>query len=118
MKHVLRLLTLAGAVVGAVWYARQHHEHQPAPAGDWAGRPKLKAVPEPSRVETPEPAAGRDDLTDIKGIGPKYAEQLADLGINSFAALAATDPVDLSRRLGPRAGVEDWIAQAKDRAQS
>jgi polyhydroxyalkanoate synthase len=59
--------------------------------------------------------ADPDDLTEIKGIGPKYAALLAELGIGSFAALAAADPESLSSSVDPRARVEDWIAQAKDR---
>jgi predicted flap endonuclease-1-like 5' DNA nuclease len=117
MNRVLRLLTVAGAVAGAVWYARQQGEQAPAPVeGEWAGRRNLKAVPEP--VTAPAPAAaGADDLTEIKGIGPKYAQQLADLGITSFAALADSDPEDLSGRLDARAGVDNWITQAKARTQ-
>ena len=111
MKRVLRLLTVAGAVAGAVWYSRQSTQPEPAAnSGEWLARPNLKAVPDVSR------AAGTDDLTEIKGIGPKYAQQLADLDITSFAALAAADPTALADSFEARARVEDWIAAAKDRA--
>ena len=110
MKRVLRLLTVAGAVAGAVWYSRQSAPGEPATtSGEWAARPQLKAVPDVSL------AAGTDDLTEIKGIGPKYAQQLADLDIATFAALAAADPNALAGSFEARARVEDWIAQAKDR---
>ena len=114
MKRLLRLLTIAGAVAGAVWYARQQEEATaPAPAeGTWEARPALKSVPDP--VDSAEPA---DDLTAIKGIGPKYAQQLADIGITTFAQLAAADPTSLDAQLDARAAVDDWVAQAKELAR-
>ena len=110
MKRLLRLLTVAGAVAGAVWYARQEAQPEPAAtSGEWIPRPPLKAVPDVAM------ASAADDLTEIKGIGPKYSAQLTELGITSFAALAAADADSLSDSFDARAQVEDWIAQAKDR---
>jgi predicted flap endonuclease-1-like 5' DNA nuclease len=121
MKRVLRFLTLAGAVAGAVWYARQSSEPQPTPAeGEWAARPDLKAVPDPV-VPPTEPTsdpAPVDDLTDIKGIGPKYSQQLHELGITSFADLAGADTAVLSESFDARADVDGWIAQARDWMQA
>lgn len=114
MKRVLRLLTLAGAVAGAVWYARQQSEPQPAaPSGEWTPRPKLQAVPD--ALETPDPGPAPDDLTEIKGIGPVYAAKLEALGIRTFTDLAGSDPIRLAEEFDPRASVEDWIGEAKDR---
>jgi len=111
MKSLLRFLTLAGAVAGAVWYARQRSEQQPAPAtGEWTARQRLRAVPDPVTQHA------ADDLTDIKGIGPAYAQRLAELGITTFADLAAADAETLAQQLEARSGVDDWIAQAKERA--
>jgi len=116
MKRLLSLLTVAGAVAGAVWYTRQQDGSVPAPAeGEWTARPKLKAVPDAPAATAPSVA--EDDLTAIKGIGPKYAEQLANLGITSFTQLAAADPETLKASFHARASVEDWIAQAKERAR-
>jgi predicted flap endonuclease-1-like 5' DNA nuclease len=116
MKRILRLLTVAGAVAGAVWYTRQQREHQPVSSpGKPAPGPTLQAVPDPGPPRADPPAA-TDDLTEIKGIGPKYAQQLADLGMTSFAALAAADPEQLSSDFEARAQVDDWITQAKDRS--
>ena len=115
MKRVLSFLTLAGAVAGAVWYARQQGQPEPAGApGEGTGRPNLQAVPDRAPAPPP-PSTDADDLTEIKGIGPKYAEQLSALGITSFTALAAADPVELAEHFEPRAGVEDWIEQAGER---
>ena len=119
MKRLLRLLSLAGAVAGAVWYARQQGEQEPAPSGEWAARPDLRAVPDPKGASdrAPKPAGQSppDDLTEIKGIGPAYARKLGEQGITSFADLAAAEPEVLSESFDPRAAIEDWIAQAKDR---
>ena len=118
MKRVLRLLTLAGAVAGAVWYSRQQSETVTESAGgEWKARPKLQAVPDQA---APAPAAqgSGDDLTEIKGVGPKYSQQLKELGISSFAALAAADPETLSSKFEARADVEDWIAQARTRSET
>ncbi len=115
MKRVLRLLVIAGAVAGAVavWYKRQQGERRGAVAeGEWSARPALKAVPDPAKNKPP--AAVPDDLTDIKGIGPKYSQQLADMGITTFAALAEADAATVSAEFGGRASIEDWIAQAKE----
>ena len=69
-------------------------------------------------VHDAQPTAGRDDLTRIKGIGPKAAEILAAAGVSSYQALAAT-PVERLRALLDEAGSRyrvldpsDWPAQA------
>lgn len=57
-----------------------------------------------------------DDLTKIEGIGPKINQLLHDAGINTFAALAATDTNRLNEivlEAGLRmANVMSWPAQA------
>jgi predicted flap endonuclease-1-like 5' DNA nuclease len=64
------------------------------------------------------PAAG-DDLTRIKGLGPKLADQLHALGVTSFAQIAAWDDAEIDRidaRLGRFQGRirrDDWPAQAR-----
>ena len=115
MKRVLRLLTLAGAVAGAVWYSKQQRETATEPAaGEWKARPALRAVPDQA-----EPAAiEADDLTEIKGIGPKYSQQLLELGITSFSALADADETVLAAEFDARADTDDWIAQAKSRSRA
>src|SRR4051812_42966812 len=40
-------------------------------------------------VEPPAPADGGDDLTRLKGVGPKLAEQLRALGVTRFSQVAA-----------------------------
>lgn len=62
---------------------------------------------------------GGDDLTRLKGVGPKLAEQLHALGVASFAQIAAWDDSEIDRidaRLGRFQGRirrDDWPAQAR-----
>lgn len=78
-------------------------------------RQRERAVGGPTSRWQPQAA---DDLTLIDGIGERYANALAEIGITSFAALAAQDPVELSRRMESRVSAErirrdDWIGQAR-----
>ena len=68
----------------------------------------------------PAPApASADDLLRIKGIGPKLKAQLHQLGITTFAQVAALDDAaldDLDGKLGSFAGRprrDNWVLQAK-----
>jgi predicted flap endonuclease-1-like 5' DNA nuclease len=64
------------------------------------------------------PGSG-DDLTRIKGLGPKLAEQLRGLGVTSFAQIAAWDEAEIDRidaqlgRFQGRIRRDDWPAQAR-----
>jgi predicted flap endonuclease-1-like 5' DNA nuclease/predicted nucleic acid-binding Zn-ribbon protein len=63
--------------------------------------------------------ASTDDLTRIRGIGPKVASQLHELGINCFTQLAELEPEALSdadHPLNPlkgRIAKDAWIEQAR-----
>jgi predicted flap endonuclease-1-like 5' DNA nuclease len=69
----------------------------------------------------PAEAAGGDgdDLTRIKGLGPKLAEQLNGLGVTRFAQIAAWDEAEIDRidaqlgRFQGRIRRDDWQAQAR-----
>lgn len=79
------------------------------------------AAPEPAPA--PEPAAAEpaqvDDLSRIKGLGPKLKGILAGLGVTSFAQIAAWSDEDIARidaQLGTFAGRparDNWVEQAK-----
>ena len=62
-------------------------------------------------------SAGKDDLTLIRGIGPKFANLLAAAGITTFAALAAATPEQLQEAINPptwqKPDYAGWIAEAK-----
>jgi len=61
--------------------------------------------------------AVKDDLTLIRGIGPKFANQLAAAGITTFAALAAATPEQLQEVTNAptwqKPDYAGWIAEAK-----
>jgi predicted flap endonuclease-1-like 5' DNA nuclease len=66
----------------------------------------------------PTPAGAGDNVIAIKGIGPKYAEKLAEMGITTFGALIAT-PIDTLAITFPRVSEEElhnWLEQARELA--
>lgn len=64
-------------------------------------------------------APSDDDLTRIKGLGPKLAETLRGLGVTSFAQIGAWTDADIDRidaqlgRFQGRIRRDDWPAQAR-----
>ncbi|MGF1477696.1 MAG: helix-hairpin-helix domain-containing protein [Geminicoccaceae bacterium] len=76
--------------------------------------PKVKSVAKAPAEKPRQP----DDLTAIKGIGPKMAETLSSMGIKTFEALAKLTPnevTEVEAKLGFAGRVErdGWIEQAK-----
>ena len=65
------------------------------------------------------PSAAPDDLTRIKGLGPKLAALLAELGVTTFAQIAAWDDAAVARidaqlgRFSGRIIRDQWVEQAK-----
>lgn len=97
------------------------------PEAEGMSAPVAVAVSE-ARPETDEAAAAepgdlvgdaepRDNLTLIHGIGPKFAGQLAAVGITSFAALAAATPEQVRQAVThptwQKVDYAAWIAEAK-----
>lgn len=60
-----------------------------------------------------------DDFTRLKGVGPKLAAQLRDLGVTSFAQIAAWSEADIERvdaqlgRFQGRIRRDNWVEQAR-----
>ncbi|MGX7952869.1 hypothetical protein ACWPM1_09920 [Tsuneonella sp. HG249] len=60
-----------------------------------------------------------DDLTRIKGLGPKLATTLQDIGVRSFAQIAAWDDTEIDRidaqlgRFQGRIRRDAWVEQAR-----
>ncbi len=86
-----------------------------------AGAAVSTAAPEvPAKPPAPPATAatGGDDLTRLKGVGPKLATQLNTLGVTSFAQIAAWSEADIDRiddqlgRFKGRIRRDDWIGQA------
>ncbi len=86
-----------------------------------ASAPPPPPVTAAQREAAPVPAASAasDDLTRIKGLGPKLKTQLGEMGITSFAQIAAWDDTEIDRvdaRLGRFQGRirrDNWVEQAK-----
>ena len=74
--------------------------------------------PEPAPAPAPRPGAG-DDLTRIKGLGPKIAALLGGFGITTFAQIAAWTPEEVERidaklgRFSGRITRDQWVEQAR-----
>lgn len=79
--------------------------------------PAPQIAPEP--VPTQDAGGGADDLSRIKGLGPKLQALLPQLGLTTYAQIAALDEAalaDLDGKLGAFAGrpaKDNWVAQAR-----
>ena len=73
----------------------------------------------PPPAPAPAPAPEGDDLSRIKGLGPKLQKLLPELGLSTFAQIAALTEADLAEldtKLGAFAGrpaQDNWVEQAK-----
>jgi predicted flap endonuclease-1-like 5' DNA nuclease len=77
----------------------------------------VAAAAQEARIEA-ESDAG-DDLTRIKGLGPKLASTLRELGVTRFDQIAAWSDADIDRidsqlgRFQGRIRRDDWVEQAR-----
>ena len=78
---------------------------------------EMEVVPEVEAA--PAPVAARDDLSKIKGLGPILQKLLPELGLTTYAQIAALTDADLDAldaKLGAFAGRprrDAWVDQAK-----
>lgn len=95
--------------------------HAPTPAPEPEARPEDVAQPAPAIDATDAPAAATasQPLTILKGLGPKAAARLGELGITSVDQLAALTPdriAEIDAEMGSFAGRitrDRWAEQAK-----
>ncbi len=82
------------------------------------GSPDGPAAPQRAPAATAVGVLERDDLTDVVGIGPVLNGKLAEMGITTFAQIAAWSDAD-AQRIGSeldfpgRIERENWIEQAR-----
>ena len=96
-------------------------EPVPMPGMDQPASPDQTADEEqhPDSVGESEIAPAGDDLSKIKGLGPKLQTLLPSLGLSTYAQIAAlseADLVKLDTQLGPFAGRparDGWVEQAQ-----
>ena len=78
-----------------------------------------EAGPDMSATPPPPATGAPDDLTRIKGLGPKLSALLGEFGITTFAQIAAWEPAEIERidaKLGRFSGRiirDQWVEQAK-----
>lgn len=117
MRQIFRLIlvVLIGYYVIEWWLNQQQKQ----------AVPEVKPVPpaaKPAPKSDPTPASSSDPLVELDGIGPAYEHALNELGIHTFAQLAAQNPDDLAMRLtsvrvaAARIRRDRWIEQAATRA--
>ena len=89
--------------------------------------PSSTETPAPAQPQAPAPAPataslnadGKDDLTRLKGVGPKLAAALEGLGITSLETIANWDDAEIDRvdsklgRFQGRIRRDDWVTQAR-----
>lgn len=100
---------------------------EPQPEIEPAPQPQPEIVPSVEPIPTPAPPTAApegdvlvaDDLSRIKGLGPKLQKLLPTLGLSTFAQIAALSDADLAEldtKLGAFAGrpaKDNWVEQAK-----
>jgi large subunit ribosomal protein L21 len=97
-----------------------------AAAAARASTPKAAAAPKKAAAPKAAPKAkaadGADDLTRISGVGPVIVKKLHDLGVTSFAQIAAWTPEDIADMDGKlnfkgRIDRDEWLTQAAEFAK-
>jgi predicted flap endonuclease-1-like 5' DNA nuclease len=119
----------AAASVGATWWwmSRMTRFVAPPAAGPVAAPADVVAEPVVSVVEAPLGAAAEplleqpDELTLLRGVGPRVADALVARGVTTFAQLAAWTEDELAAfdaelKLLGRSKRYDFIAQAREMA--
>lgn len=112
---------------------RMDTQRQAEPAATPVSDPVPAPSPEPSTAMGAQPDPGRetaadagtgsgDDLTAIKGLGPKAAEKLQAMGVTRYAQIAAWSEADMARfdeavNARGRVARDDWVAQASALAE-
>ncbi|MFQ6063974.1 MAG: helix-hairpin-helix domain-containing protein [Candidatus Bathyarchaeia archaeon] len=108
------VLAILGMILVGAGYLIRPEETTLAPPTPPAPKPPPK-ISAPPQIPQPKKAVTSPiDITKIKGIGPKRAEQLRTLGINTAQDLAETTATTLAAKteLSPKI-TSGWIREAK-----
>lgn len=103
-----------GAIIGAETVANLA-AHQP----EAIGRAEQAEADHFRTAGDAPPTSNSDELLRVKGIGPKLATQLHDLGITRLEQIAAWDEAEIDRvdaqldRFQGRIRRDDWVTQAR-----
>ena len=86
--------------------------------GGAAAKAKVPAEAPRPKSAVQQSEAKADDLTKLKGVGPKAAEALAEAGVTSYAQIAGWSDEDVAwadENIKPKnkASRDDWRGQAK-----
>lgn len=107
-------------ILGGIGELAAHGAEEEVEEAQEAAEAVVPPTPPPPPAPAPTVApAGADDLTRIKGLGPKLKARLAELGVTTFAQIAAWEAPDLAAidaQLGAFAGRparDNWVEQAK-----
>lgn len=110
VSKVVRWIGIIGGVGAAVWAARDRFISLTLPTEPEP--PQFRSTPAPDEVSPDEV----DDLTEIAGIGPVFAERLASQSVSSWKALAARTPSEVAEITGAsESRAAGWIAEAAHR---
>ncbi len=119
MKRLIKFAVFCAALAAVIYVIRDRlvRDAEPLPVQPPRFRTPEAAVAPPRADASSEAVVPQDDLTELTGIGPAYAQRLASSGITSFAGLAAADAAELSGYIDvSESQVADWIEQAKQRS--
>jgi predicted flap endonuclease-1-like 5' DNA nuclease len=117
VKKLARILGVVAGAAAVVWAMRDRLVSITAPREPEP--PRFRVVTPPSeppeeRVPASEMPSTPDDLTEVVGIGPVFAERLREAGISTFAQLRATDATRVAEITGASVSrVDGWLIQAE-----
>jgi len=124
-KSGIKAAVGAGSVAGVAVAAAATKAAPKKAAAKKEEAPEADAKPAAPKAAAPKKAAksdAGDDLTQISGVGPVIVKKLHDLGVTSFAQIAAwsaDDVAAMDEKLNFKGRIDrdDWIAQATELAK-
>jgi large subunit ribosomal protein L21 len=113
-RQLLTSVTITDILVGGAKPAARAKAEKPA-ATEGEPKPAKKAKAEAATLA----AGAADDISLIGGIGPKIHKTLTDMGITTFAQIAAWTDADIEKMeesIKPKGRIvrEEWIEQSKE----